>query len=195
MPRYDDYDDLMGLDYYDGLDQFVTPAMVRDSLIAAGAGAGAILLASWVVPMIPAPKDWEADPEKMKNMSRLRAVVGAVGGLLVGRLVWDFHRDAAMAIIGGTTGLGIAQLVDSYFEKPALVGTPFGTLPEDIELSGDEALLGAYDYGPALSNLETTGVTTAPGAFADPTVTPEALFGMEGTVVQQETLGYNPYMA
>lgn len=188
--RYDDYDDLMGLDYYDGLDQFITPSMVRDSLIAAGAGAGAILLASWVVPMLPAPEAWDEE-----NKHRLRAAVGAIGGLLVGRLVWDFNRDAAMAIIGGTAGLGIAQFVDSFFEKPALVGTPFGTLPEDVELSGDEALLGAYDYGPALSNLETTGVTTAPGAFADPTVTPEALFGMEGTVVQQETLGYNPYMA
>jgi len=191
MPRYDDYDDLMGLDYYDGLSyDFLTPGMIRDTLIAAVAGTGAILLASWVVPMIPAPEAW-----KPEDKSRLRAALGALGGLLVGRLVWDYNRDAAMAIVGGTTGLGLAQIVDSFFEKPALVGTPFGTLPEDIELSGDEALLGAYDYGPALSALETTGVTSAPGAFADPTVTPEALFGLDGTVVQQESLGYNPYMA
>jgi hypothetical protein len=59
---------------------------------------------------------------------------------------------------------------------------------------------GGGDMGmAALAALETTGVTSAPGAFqgfADPTVTPEALFGLEGTVVQQETLGgYNAYMA
>jgi len=193
MPRYDDYDDLMGLDYYGGLDQFISPAMIQDAVIAAGAGAGSILLASWAVPMIPAPEGWEA-----KDVSRMRAAVGAIGGLLVGRLVWDYHRDSAMAIIGGTTGLALAQLVDSFFENQSLVGSPFGVLPEDVELSGDEALLNAYDYGPALSQLETTGVSTAPGAFADPTVTPEALFGMgglDGTVVQQESLGYNPYMA
>ena len=183
-----DYDDLYGLDMYD-MGQFLTPSMVQDALIAAGAGAGAILLASWISPMLPAPEAWEE-----ANKHRLRAAVATVGGLLIGRLMWDWNRDAAMAVIGGVGGLGIAQLVDSFF-KPELVGYPLGTLPEDVELSeGDEALLSAYDYdqAQALSALETTGVTSAPSAFADPTVTPEALMG---AVVQQETLGYNPYMA
>lgn len=189
MPRYEDDYDLMGLDMYD-MGQFLTPAMVQDSLIAAGAGAGAILLASWLAPMLPAPEEMEA-----ANKSRLRAAVGAVGGLLAGRLLWDWNRDAALAVMGGVGGLGLAQLIDSFFEKPALIGTPFGVLPEDVELSeADEALLPAYDAPSALSALETTGVTTAPGAFSDPTVTPEALMGFDGTVVQQETLGYAPYL-
>lgn len=202
MPNYSDYD---MMDAYD-FDQFVTPSMLQDSLIAAGAGAGAILLASWISPFLPAPEKWKEDPEKMVNMSRLRAALAGVGGLLVGRLMWDWNRDAAMAVIGGVTGLAAAQIVDSFIQvedesgtkkRSTLIGTPLGVLPEDVELSAaDEALLSAYDAPGAMAALETTGITSAPGAFADPTVTPEPLFGLDGTVVQQETLGaYNPYLS
>jgi hypothetical protein len=192
MPRKNDYDDLYGLDMYD-MGQWLTPSMVQDSVIAAAAGGGAILLASWVSPMLPVPENWQGTP----NAHRLRAAVATLGGMIVGRLMWDWNRDAAMAVIGGVSGLGIAQLVDSFF-KPELVGNPLGALPQDVELSEeDEALMGAYDYdqAQALASLGTTGVTSAPSAFADPTVTPEALMGFGGTVVQGETLGYNPYMA
>lgn len=180
------YDDMAGLDMYDDMGQFYSPDMVRDSLVAAGAGAGAILLASWITPKLPAPETWEPAAQH-----RMRAAVATLGGILVGRGLWDYNRDAAMAVIGGVAGLGLAQLVDSFFDISILDGNPLGTLPEDIELS-------AYDNDAmgALSALETTGVTTAPAAFADPTVTPEALMGFHGTVVQQETLGqYSPYMA
>lgn len=186
-------DDMMGLDMYDDLDGFLSPDMIRDSFIAAGAGAGAILIATWLTPKLPAPADWEET-----NQHRLRAATATLGGLLLGRALWDYNRDMAMAVVGGVAGLGLAQLLDSFFEINLLDGTPLGTLPEDIELSaGDEALLEAYDHdqASALNALETPGVTTAPGAFADPTVTPEALMGFSGTVVQAETLGYNPYMA
>lgn len=193
------YDDMMGLDMYDGLDQFYTPSMIRDSMIAMGAGAGAILLGSWLGPMIPVPKDWEEDPEKAINVHRLRAAVVSLGGVLVGRGLWDYNRDAAMAVMGGVAGLGLAQIVDSFFKNKEgnvsqLVGTPFGVLPEDLELDGaDEALMGYGDASAALSALETTDINVTPGAFQGPTVTPEALMG---TVVQQETLGqYNPYMS
>jgi hypothetical protein len=190
MPRKNDYEDLYGLDMYD-MGQWITPSMIQESVIAAAAGAGAILLASWATPMLPVPENMKGTP----NASRLRCAVATLGGLLVGRFVWDWNRDAAMAIIGGVGGLGLAQLVDSFFDIE-IVGKPLGALPEDVELSeGDEALLSAYDYdqAQALAAFGTTGVTSAPGAFADPTVTPEALMG---TVVQSETLGqYNPYMA
>jgi len=191
MPR-NDYEDLYGLDMYD-MGAWVTPSMIQDSIIAAAAGAGAILLASWSAPMLPVPEKLKGTP----NASRLRAAVATVGGLLVGRLMWDWNRDAAMAVIGGVGGLGLAQLVDSFFDIE-IVGKPLGALPEDVALSeGDEALLSAYDYdqAQALAALGTTGITSAPSAFADPTVTPEALMGLHGTVVQGESLGYNPYMA
>jgi hypothetical protein len=189
------YDDMMELDMYD-MEGFYTGEQVRDSLIAAAAGAGSILLAAWAMPHMPAPAEWA--PE---NKSRMRAGLTTVAGLLIGRGLWDYNRDAAMAVIGGVAGLGLAQLADSFFPMQILGGTPLGTLPEDIELSaGDEALLEAYDSDgmSALAALETPGVTTAPGAFsgfADPTVTPEALMGFAGTVVQSESLGYSPYMA
>ncbi len=86
--------------------------------------------------------------------------------------------------------------MDSFFKDKEgnvsqLVGTPFGVLPEDLELDGaDEAMMQYGDAATALSALERTDVNVTPGAFQEPTVTPEALMG---TVVQQETLGqYNP---
>ncbi len=96
MPRKD-YDDLMGLDMYD---EFVTPDMIQDCLIAAGTAAGAILIASWATPYLPAPEDMSAE-----NQHRLRAATAALGGLLVGRGLWDYNREAALAVIGGVTGL------------------------------------------------------------------------------------------
>ncbi len=188
--------DMMGLDMYDDLDGFVSPDMIKDAFIAAGAGAGALLLATWATPKLPAPEAWEAT-----NKSRLRAGTATVGGLLIGRLLWNYNRDIAMAVIGGVAGLGLAQLLDSFFDINLLNGTPLGTLPEDIQLSaGDEALLDAYDHDQrrALSALETVGVASSAPAFqgfADPTVTPEALMGFASPVVQAESLGYNPYMA
>lgn len=193
------YDDMMDLDMYDdGMGEFMTMDMVRDQLIAAGAGGGAILLASWLAPMLPVPEGWSGTVKG----SRLRAAVAAVGGMLMGRALWDYNRDAAMAVLGGVTGLAIAQVADSFFDLSLLGGTPLGETPMDMELS-NESLLSAYDNDgmAALRSLEamgTTGVTSAPGAFAgfaDPTVTPEALFGLSGTVVQGETLGYNAYLA
>lgn len=190
MPRKD-YDDLMGLDMYD---EFVTPDMIQDGLIAAGAATGAILLASWVTPYLPAPEEMSAE-----NQHRLRAGIAAVGGLLVGRGLWDYNREAALAVIGGVTGLAAAQFIDSFFDIKLLGGTPLGLLPTDTELSqGDEALLANYDADAqaALASLETTNVSTAPGAFAGPVVTPEQLFGLGEPVVQQEVLGdYGPWLS
>jgi hypothetical protein len=128
------------------------------------------------------------------NQHRLRAAVATAGGLIAARLVWDYNRDAAMAIIGGVAGLGIVQLLDSFFDMK-FVNNPLGTLPEDVSLSGDEALLSAYDRSQAMAGLESAAIARSPGAFSDPTVTPEALMGFEGAVVQQENLGYNPYMS
>lgn len=177
------YDDMMGLDMYDdGMEGFMSVEMLKEQVIAAGAGAGAVLLATWLTPKLPTPEAWSA-----VNKSRLRAGVATVVGMLLSRGLWDYNRDAAMAVLGAVSGLGVAQLVDSFFEINLLGGTPLGALPYDSELSYDN------DAMSALAALETTGVTTAPGAFSDPTVTPEALMG---TVVQAETLGtYNPYMA
>jgi hypothetical protein len=158
------------------------------------AGAGAIMLTSYVMPKIPMPADWA--PE---NQVRLRAGIGITAGLVAGRAMYDYNRDAAMAIVGGVSGLGFAQLLGSFMGTNPVKG--FGLLPEEMDLSAmsDEALLASYgDNGAmnALASLEATSVQAARGAFSGPTVTNEQLFGLGAPVVQMETLGaYNPYMA
>jgi hypothetical protein len=101
-----------------------------------------------------------------------------------------------MGIVGGVGGMAMANLID------AAIAQFRGTERMGIGLGdADESLLAGYDDVEgmeALAALETTGVSTAPGAFqgfSDPSVTPEALMGLDGTVVQEETLGgYNAYM-
>jgi hypothetical protein len=191
-----DYDD-MGMGLYDDMGAFMTPAMLQEQVIAAGAGAGAILLAAWAMPKLPTPSTW-SEP----NQHRLRAGLALVGAGLAARMLWDYNRDAAIAVIGGVGGLALAQLIDSYVDANLLGGgNPLGQMPDSSELSaGDLALLGAYNGG-ALSALEAVNVQGSPGAFArgqfaDPTVTPEALMGFGGVVTQSETLGaYGPWMA
>ena len=182
------YDDMMGLG------DIMTPEMAKDHLIGMFSGAGAIMLASYAMPKLPMPTTWA--PE---NQSRLRAGIGIATGLVAGRVLFDYNRDASMAVLGGVAGLGLAQLIGSYLGTNPVSG--FGMLPEEMELSAmsDEALLASYgDNGAmnALASLEATNVQAARGAFSGPTVTNEQLFGLGAPVVQMETLGgYNPYMA
>jgi hypothetical protein len=202
------YDDLMGLDMYDGLDGMeYTPEMFKEQLIAAGSSAVAIILAAWGMPKLPAPKDWT--PE---NQHRMRATLAVVVGMLASRGLWNYNRDAAMAVLGGVGGLGLAQLLDSYLtpdkdgKRLITIGTPFGDYGYDSNAlsAGDEALLTAYSRDTrTLSALELTNVASAPGAFAAYPDGPVS-FGatgvnaetLMGAVVQTETLGnYNPYMA
>lgn len=185
------YDDMMGLD---GMTEIFSPEVVKDHLIGMSAGAGAIMLVGYTIPKIPVPASWT--PE---NQVRLRAGISVAAGLVAGRAMYDYNRDAAMAIVGGVSGLGLARLVSSFFGTTPLNG--YGMLPEEMELSAmsDEALLAAYgDDGAmnALAELEATNVQSHGGAFSGPTVTNQPLFGLDAPVVQMETLGaYSPYMA
>lgn len=210
------YDDLMGLDMYDGLDDMgpiYSAKMFQDQLIAAGSAAAAVLLASWSLPKLMAADGFLAKQitdEKMRH--RVGAIIGIVSGAIAGRVAWNFNRDAAMAIVGGVSGLGLAQLLDSFFEKQNLIGGgaakmyPLGSFgagdDEGNELSAsDQALLAAYgnDNGAALSALEAASVATSRGAFGGlqgTVVNPEQLMGfgsLDAAVVAAETLGENGY--
>ena len=202
------YDDLMGLDMYDdGMGGLYSADMLRDQLIAAGASAASILLASWALPKVGKLEMLQKLDEP--NRHRVTAGLGVLAGLLGGRLLWDRNRDAAMAVVGGVAGLGLAQLIDSYFDKH-LIGDgsaavyPLGSFAgDDNSMSAnDAALLAAYgnDNGSALAALEATGVAASRGAFglAGTVINPEQLMGFEAAVVAGETLGqasYNPYLA
>jgi hypothetical protein len=172
------------------------------------------LLASWGLPKLTAPdgilKSYEED-----TRHKIGAITGIIGGMIAGRLAWNYNRDAAMAIVGGVSGLGLAQLVDSFMKETNLIGHgtakmyplgSFGATDDDSSLSAsDQALLAAYgdDNGTALSALEATSVRASRGAFggfAGTVVNNEALMGFNGldaAVVAQESLGeqYPGYLA
>jgi hypothetical protein len=195
------YDDLMGLDMYDdGMSGLLDMGMAREQAVAAGASAASIILAAWALPKLPIPAALNLTEV---NQHRARAVVGILAGMLAGRGLWNYNRDAAMAVVGGVSGLALAQLIDTYFDANLLGGGyPLGALPEDSELSaGDEALLSAYgrDNSSALSSLEATNVQASRGAFSEfagPQVTNEALMGFGSAMVTGETLGrYDGYLA
>jgi hypothetical protein len=117
-----------------------------------------------------------------------------VVGLGVGRYVYQHNRDAAMGVVGGAAGLGLANLIGSFFTANPL-GAPLGALPEDYALSDDGSMLSDADYE-ALNGFAEAEVAQSAPAFrglAGPTVSNEML---QGAVVQQETLGaYMPYLS
>lgn len=190
------YDDLMGLDMYDdGMGEWYSADMLREQVMAAGASAGSILLASWALPKL-AEMEWMKKLEE-PTRHRVTALLGILGGMVGGRLLWDKNRDAAMAVVGGVAGLGLAQLLDSFFEANLL---GHGASPMYPLGSSDDALLAAYgsDNASALAALESTNVAASRGAFggfAGTVVNPEQLMGLDAAVVAGETLGDNNYQS
>jgi len=203
------YDDLMGLDMYDdGMEGWYSTDMLRDQVIAAGSSAAAILLAAWALPKLSSSEMMSKYEEPTRH--RVAALLGILGGMVGGRLLWDKNRDAAMAVVGGVSGLGLAQLIDSYFDKNLIGGGATAVYPlgsfqaaDDNMSVSDRALLSAYgdDGMGALSALEMTSVKASRGAnfsgFAGTVVNNESLMGLDAAVVAGETLGegYNPYLS
>ncbi len=191
----DAYDDMMGLEFgdYEGLEQFLSPEMIREALIAGTAGGGAILLTSFAVKKVNENVEFLGNIENPLLKALATSGMAFFAGLAGGRALYEYNREAAMGIVGGVGGVAMAHLID------AAIAQFTGNEPMGISLGeGDDYMYGDNGMS-ALAALETTGVTTAPGAFqgvADPSVTPEALMGLDGTVVQQETLGdYAPYLS
>lgn len=192
------YDDLMGLDMYDdGMGGLYSADMLRDQVMAAGASAGSILLASWALPKLAGSKMFTDAITDEKTRHRVTALLAIVGGMVGGRLLWDKNRDASMAVVGGVAGLGLAQLLDSFFDANLLGHGAAAMYPLG---SSDDALLAAYgsDNASALAALEATNVAASRGAFggfAGTVVNPEQLMGLEAAVVAGETLGDNNYQS
>jgi hypothetical protein len=202
----DAYDDMMGLEFGDYEMEGILPdaQQIKDALLAGSAGGGAILLTSWGVKKLNEKVQFLSKIEHPLLRSAVTSGIALMAGLIGGKMVFEYNRDAAIGIVGGVSGLAMANLLDTaiaQFTGNERMGISLGE-------NDDESLLSGYgdDSGmAALAALEATGVSTAPGAFqgfSDPSVTPEALMGfsgLEGTVVQQETLGdmenYAPYLS
>jgi hypothetical protein len=199
----DAYDDMMGLEFgdYEGMEQFLNAEMLREALIASTAGGGAILLSAWAAKQVGEATNLSTMIENPLLRSAVLSGGTLLLGVIAGRSLYEYNREAAMGIVGGVGGFAMAAFIETALAQM--------TGQEKLQVAslgeGDDYMTnyGGNEGMEALAALETTGVTTAPGAFqggmGDPSVTPEALFGLEGTVVQQETLGgmgaYAPHLS
>lgn len=193
------YDDMMGLEFgdYEGMEGLLDPEMIKEALLAGSAGGGAMLLTAYGVRELTSRVDLINNIENPLAKAAVTSGIAFIAGLAAGRGLYEYNREAAMGVVGGVGGMAMANLIDaaiSQFRGTERMGIGLG--------DADESLLAGYDDVDgmeALAALETTGVSTAPGAFqgfADPSVTPEALMGLDGTVVQEESLGgYAPYLS
>jgi hypothetical protein len=187
MTNLDAYDDMMGLEFGDmelgeGL---LDPEYIREALMSSTAGGGAMLLTSWGVKTLSENVELINGIQNPLLKAATVSTIAFLGGVMGSSALFEYNRPAAVGVMGGVGGMAVAHLLDAMiaqFTGSAKMGIGLG--------EGDDY---SYDEGmAALAALETTGVTSAPGAFhglADPTVTPEALMGLDGTTVQQETLG------
>lgn len=199
-----DYDSMEGLEYgdggtYGGLFDFIMDAEMRTQALTVAVAGGAGILAgtygvNWLMDNVEFLK-----PADATNEPYVRSGLQLGIGLLAGGALYSYAQanggdpmmsSAAMGVLGGLSALAVANVLNGMLGANKVSGLT--GVPED-----DSSLLSAYsdefDGVAALSALEATGVSTAAGAFADPSVTNEALMG---TMVQQEDLGaYQPYMA
>lgn len=190
--------DQMGLEFgeFEGLLDFDWD-MLKEAGWAGSVGGGAMLLTGYGV------RELMSRVELLNNIENPLAKAAVSSGfafltsIILGKVTYEWNREAAMGIVGGVGGMAFANLIDaaiSQFRGTERMGIGLG--------DADESLLDGYAGGvdgmEALHALETTGVSTAPGAFQgldDPSVTPEALMGLDGTVVQEESLGaFAPYL-
>lgn len=191
--RLDAYDDMMGLEYGEGmLDGLLDPEMLKEALIASTAGGGAILLGTWGVKQAWAKLDLDSKVQNPLLKTALLSGTTFLLGLAAGRQVMKYNMNAGIGIVGGVGGVALANFLDAAFAQ--MTGSPrmFSALGEGMPMGSDDGMA-------ALAALETTSVDSAPGAFSglsDPTVTPEQLMGFDAAIVQQETLGgYAPWLS
>jgi len=189
-----EYDDMMGLDFGE-FDALFPMGFLQEVGIAGAAGGIGLLGVSYGLQKLA---EMSFMPTDAVMKSRVMSVAAMAIGVGAGRGLYNYNRDAAMGVVGAVAGVGLANLIGSFLGTNPL-GKPLGVLPEDMALgtSPDAAMLSAYDQY-AMNGLGTPGVAVSAPAFqgfADPTVTPERLQGFASPMVQEETLGYQPYLA
>lgn len=189
------YDDMMGLEMYndDGMGAWITPEMLKEHLMAAGSGAVGILATSALVQKVlktPAPPtdgsqtaEQRATQEKM--WSNYRGLASVAVGILGGRFIYDYNRDAGMGFVGGVAGGALAQVLANLAGAPKdgdNAGIPYLTTNlAQTEWSPSAYSLSAYD----LAALESTVATNAPSWAAGAN---GSLSALSAPVVREQSL-------
>lgn len=186
------YDDMMGLEFGEGAEGLFNPEVLKQAIIATSAGGAAALVTVWGMKQLAS----KVGIDKIANPLLRTAVVSGAGllaGLFVGRQVMKRDMNIGIGISAGVGALAMANFLDAAYSQ--FTGNPRLT----SALGDTDYMSGGGDGMAALAALEATNVDAQPGAFsgfADPTVTPEHLMGLEEATVQMETLGqYGPWMA
>ena len=181
-------EDMDGLEYADddffGLGEMVTPEMLKEGLIASLSGAAVLILAQQGISRIPLPDDWEPRTKML-----VRSGIGLGAGLVAGRVLYNYNRDAAMGVVGALAGAAIAGAINYFAFDSAPVGFSGA---EDMELMSpmtESALLGTGGGYSAMSELSAAVTTPERRSLSGPQVSPEQLMGHQG--MEQ----YNPYMS
>ena len=118
--------DMMGLEMMDSsydLGAFMTPEMLKESLMSGASGAAGILLVSTLLNKIDQPEMFTGENAAM-NWRRTKSVAAVAIGVLGGRMIYERNPQAAMGFLGGVAGLGIADLVASFINDPASADGP-----------------------------------------------------------------------
>lgn len=172
MGRYS----MAGLEMYgDDLGAFMDAEALKDAFMAGGAGAVGILATNYALGKLP--DDMLADPT---NNSRLKSTIAVAIGVLGGRAIYQYNRDAGMGFVGGVAGAGLAALVASWMPE----------MFPSTSLSG-----GLSDAD--LSALEATVATNAPGWRAPGLSAPDvASQQLQATYTSSEDIAaYGAYMS
>ena len=175
-----DYDDLAGLEFGE-FDEIINMQMLQEMGLSGLAGAGAIIATTLGAQRV-AKLSIFANMTPVNRARALSAVAVAVG-VGASRGLYNVNRDAAMGVAGGVIGLGLANLVGTFFTANPL-GAPLGEMTDD-----DGTMLADYDYS-TINGLAEANVEQHDPAFSR--LGPS----LQGAVVNQESLqGYAPYLS
>lgn len=194
-----DYD-MAGLAYYDdGMGAWITPEMLKQHLMAAGAGAAGVLVASKVVNYLgdmivkPQTEGGALTEAQVKSKKYYKGALSIVLGVLGGRVLYDRNRDAGMAVVGAVAGGGLAELV-AYLagapESGASAGVPY--LSTNLS-GGGSGGLSSLDLAALEAAVSRTSPAFMPESFAGTVAQSRALSAP--SVREESIAAYAPYLS
>lgn len=158
---FDDFDG--GGSLGDALADIVTGEQLKGLLLSGLVGGGGILGVSFIVNHLPPSVS-----------ATWKSVIGALAGLVGGRLLWGLDEDAARGFAGGVTGIGIASLLHAL--APSIPAPGFSAYNPQYGWGIGQPGTKYMDYG-----MGRTRVEDQPGGAA-----PLAQFGRTRVTAKAE---------